>query len=113
MRRCSGPSAKGVVGLFLSGRQGAEPPTPAHAHIAITSHDFRISGETGDCERRSADHQFTTRSPAQITETPMLEFQSSRSQTTAFQTTTTTRQLKQGSTKTTTSDLDYCLLPFL
>ena len=113
MRRCSGPSAKGVVGLFLFGRQGAEPPTPAHAHIAIGSRDFRTSGETGDCEKRSFDHQFTTRSPAQITETPTPEFRSSRSQTTKFQTMTATRQLRQGSTKTITSDLDYCLLPFL
>jgi hypothetical protein len=46
MRRCSGPSAKGEVGLFLSTRQGAEPPTPAHTHIAIANRDFRTSGET-------------------------------------------------------------------
>ena len=59
-----------------------------------------------DCTRQTPLHSANWLFP--VVMTPILEFQSSRSQTTAA-----TRQLKQGSTKTTTSDLGYCLLPFL
>ena len=60
MRRCSGPSAKRVVGLFLSGRQGAELPTRAHSNRKSRLLDFWRDGRLRETQRRSPVHHAIT-----------------------------------------------------
>ena len=75
MRRCSGPSAKGVVGLFLSRRQGAELPTPAHSDRQSRLPDFWRDGRLRETQRRSPVHHAITSADHRDTDARVPVFQ--------------------------------------